>query len=50
MKLGPRPAGERWTAEDDALLLALIESPCVLARRSPPECRRAADHRFFAFS
>jgi hypothetical protein len=26
MRIGPRPAGERWTAEDDALLLALLDS------------------------
>jgi hypothetical protein len=26
MRIGPRPAGERWIAEDDALLLALLES------------------------
>jgi hypothetical protein len=26
MRIGPHPAGERWTAEDDALLLALLDS------------------------
>jgi hypothetical protein len=26
MKIGPRPAGDRWTPEDDTLLLALIGS------------------------
>jgi len=26
MKTGPRPAGDRWSSEDDRLLLALIDS------------------------
>jgi hypothetical protein len=26
MRIGPHPAGERWTAKDDALLLALLDS------------------------
>jgi hypothetical protein len=26
MKLGPRPNGRPWTPEEDALLLALLES------------------------
>ena len=26
MRIGPHPASERWTAEDDALLMALLDS------------------------
>jgi hypothetical protein len=26
MRIGPHPAWERWTAEDDALLMALLDS------------------------
>jgi hypothetical protein len=36
MRIGPRPSGPRWTGEDDALLLAMIESKTsrlVIARR-----------------
>jgi len=36
MRIGPHPSGPRWTAEDDALLLALIDSKTeriLIARR-----------------
>jgi hypothetical protein len=47
MRIGPHPAGQRWTAEDDALLLALLDSNTTrdLIVRKPKRSRLAIQKR-----
>jgi hypothetical protein len=49
MRLGPHPAGERWTAEDDALLLSLIDSKTArdLIARKLKRSRLAIEKRIY---
>jgi hypothetical protein len=49
MRIGPRPAGERWTAEDEALLQTMLDAKTNrdLIARKLKRSRLAIERRIF---